>query len=199
MKQSQFFIFQALNELRQIASIPENMSEGKIESPKRELLQEQLMDSIANGHKALIFANYLNAVELIGQSLDKEGIDFVSMTGATRNRQQLVDKFQNDPNCKAFVMTLKTGGTGLNLTAADTIFIFDPWWNVAAENQAIDRAHRMGQENKVLAYKLITQDTIEEKILKLQQVKKELFDNVIGTDNSSVKALSEDDIDYILG
>ena len=95
-------------------------------------------------------------------------------------------------------MTLKTGGTGLNLTAADTIFIFDPWWNVAAENQAIDRAHRIGQRNKVLAYKLITEGSIEEKIMKLQQMKKELFDNVISSDGASLKALSEEDIDFIL-
>ena len=199
LQNSKFFIFQALNELRQIASLPENVTNGRIISPKRELLQEQLMDTIANGHKALVFANYLNAVELIGETLNAEGIDYVSMTGATRDRQKLVDRFQNDPNCKVFIMTLKTGGTGLNLTAADTIFIFDPWWNVAAENQAIDRSHRFGQVNKVLAYKLITQNTIEEKILQLQQVKKELFDNIIESDSSSLKSLSEDDINFILG
>ncbi|MEM1121914.1 MAG: DEAD/DEAH box helicase, partial [Bacteroidota bacterium] len=198
MQQSRFFIFQALNELRQIASTPEKFSEGKIPSPKRELLQEQLMDSIANGHKVLVFVNFLATIELIADQLDESGVDFVSMTGGTRDRQSLVNRFQNDPNCKVFVMTLKTGGTGLNLTAADTIFIFDPWWNVAAENQAIDRAHRIGQQNKVLAYKLITEGTIEEKILQLQQVKKELFDNVISADGASLKALSEEDIDFIL-
>ena len=199
MQQSRFFIFQALNELRQIASTPEKFSEGKVLSPKREMLQEQLLDTVANGHKALIFVNFLATIELISEQLEEAGIDFVSMTGATRNRQTLVNRFQNDPNCKVFLMTLKTGGTGLNLTAADTIFIFDPWWNVAAENQAIDRAHRIGQTNKVLAYKLITKDTIEEKILELQQVKKELFDNVISADGPSLKALSEEDIDFILG
>ena len=198
MQQSRFFIFQALNELRQIASTPEKYSEGKIVSPKRELLQEQLMETVANGHKALVFVNFLATIELIGDQLEEMGIDFVSMTGATRDRQALVNRFQNDPNCKVFVMTLKTGGTGLNLTAADNIFIFDPWWNVAAENQAIDRAHRIGQKNKVLAYKLITAESIEEKIMKLQQMKKELFDNVISADGASLKALSEEDIDFIL-
>ncbi|MEM9849079.1 MAG: DEAD/DEAH box helicase, partial [Bacteroidota bacterium] len=196
---SQFFIFQALNELRQIASVPENLSDGKIPSPKRELLQEQLLDTVANGHKALVFANYLSAVELISEAVESAGIGYVSMTGATRNRQKLVDRFQNDPDCRVFIMTLKTGGTGLNLTAADTIFIFDPWWNVAAENQAIDRAHRIGQKNTVLAYKLITQGTIEEKILKLQEVKKELFDSIITTDGSATKSLTEEDINFILG
>ncbi|MGK0389478.1 MAG: SNF2 family DNA or RNA helicase, partial [Maribacter sp.] len=195
---SKFFVFQALNELRQIASVPENYSEGKIASPKVELLQERLIETVANGHKALVFVNFLTTIDLISKQLNEMGIDYVSMTGATRDRQSLVQKFQNDPNCKAFIMTLKTGGTGLNLTAADTIFIFDPWWNVAAENQAIDRAHRMGQKNKVLAYKLITEGSIEEKILQLQEVKKEMFDNVISADGAAMKSLSEDDINFML-
>jgi len=199
LKQSRFFIFQALSELRQIASTPERYSDGKIISPKRELLESQLLDTIANGHKALIFVNFLAGIELIGEQLESMGIDFVSMTGATRDRQGLVERFQTDPSCSVFLMTLKTGGTGLNLTAADTIFIFDPWWNVAAENQAIDRAHRFGQTNKVLAYKMITQGTIEEKILKLQQLKKELFDNVISADGAALKSMTKEDIDYILG
>jgi SNF2 family DNA or RNA helicase len=96
-------------------------------------------------------------------------------------------------------MTLKTGGLGLNLTAADTIFLFDPWWNVAAEHQAVDRAHRIGQKQTVTSYKLITRNTIEEKILKLQEKKQELFDQIISTDSAALKTLSEDDIDYILG
>ena len=198
LQQSRFFVFQALNELRQIASIPEHYSDQAIASSKLETLIEHLFEAISNGHKVLIFVNYLAAIESISEKLDAEGISFVSMTGATRNRQILVDQFQGDPNCKAFLMTLKTGGTGLNLTAADRIFIFDPWWNVAAENQAIDRAHRIGQQNKVFAYKLITQHTIEEKILELQNLKKALFDNVIGADSSSLKSLDEEDINFIL-
>ncbi len=199
LQQTRFFIFQALNELRQIASIPEARSDGKILSPKRELLQEQVLDAIANGHKVLIFVNFLAAIELIGEQLDHAGIDFVSMSGSTRDRQTLVNRFQNDPNCCVFLMTLKTGGTGLNLTAADTVFIFDPWWNGAAESQAIDRAHRIGQQNKVLAYKMITQGSIEEKILQLQEKKKELFDNIISADTGAMKSLSEEDINFILG
>lgn len=196
---AQFFVFQALNELRQIATIPEGLTDGRVESAKLDLLSEQLMDSIANGHKALVFVNFLAAIESISARLDAAGVGFVTMSGATRDRQALVNRFQNDPDCRVFVMTLKTGGVGLNLTAADTIFIYDPWWNVAAENQAIDRAHRIGQQNKVLAYKLIAQDSIEEKILQLQQIKKELFDNIISADGASLKALSEDDIKLLLG
>lgn len=199
IQQSQFFIFQAMNELRQIASVPESQTENRIHSPKLEILMEQLEDAIANKHKILVFANYLSAVELIGEELDKRGIDFVTMTGSTRNRQELVERFQNDADCKVFILTLKTGGTGLNLTAADMVFIFDPWWNKAAENQAIDRAHRIGQDKKVMSYKLITMNTIEEKILKLQEVKSALFENIISTDSASLKALSEEDIQFILG
>ena len=199
IQQAQFFVFQAMNELRQIASIPEAQTESRIDSPKAELLMEQLDDAIANRHKVLVFANYLAAVEHIGEELDKRGIDFVTMTGSTRNRQQLVEKFQTDPDCKVFVLTLKTGGTGLNLTAADMVFIFDPWWNKAAENQAIDRAHRIGQQKKVLSYKLITLGTIEEKILKLQETKTALFDTIISSDSASLKSLTEEDIEFMLG
>jgi superfamily II DNA or RNA helicase len=199
IQQSQFYIFQALNELRQIASIPESQTENRIHSPKLELLVEQLEDAIANRHKVLVFANYLGAVELIGEELNNRGIDFVSMTGSTRNRQELVERFQTDANCKVFILTLKTGGTGLNLTAADMVFIFDPWWNKAAENQAIDRTHRIGQSKKVMSFKLITLGTIEEKILKLQEVKSALFENIISSDNASLKSISEEDIQFILG
>ncbi|MFZ2898805.1 MAG: SNF2-related protein [Saprospiraceae bacterium] len=196
---AQFFIFQALSELRQAATIPEALTEGRVESAKLELLTEQLLDALANGHKALVFVNFLAAIDSIGERLAEAGIDFVAMTGATRDRESLVNRFQSDPSCRVFLMTLKTGGAGLNLTAADTIFLYDPWWNAAAESQAIDRAHRIGQTRKVLAYKLIAQGTIEEKMLELQQLKKELFDNIISADSSSLKALSEDDIKMLLG
>lgn len=198
IQSSQFFIFQALNELRQIATVPEGVSDGKVKGAKIELLTEQVFDAVANGHKILIFVNFLAAIETVSHRLNEAGIDFVSMTGATRDRQKLVNRFQNDPECKVFLMTLKTGGVGLNLTAANTIFIYDPWWNKAAENQAMDRAHRMGQKNKVLAYKLIMQGTIEEKILKLQELKNSLFDDVISSDSASLKSLSEEDIEVLL-
>lgn len=196
---SQFFVFQAMNELRQIASIPESHSDGKIESPKLELLIEQLADAVSNRHKVLVFANYLDAIELISEKLGEQQIDHVTMTGSTKDRQKVVDQFQNDPNCKVFLLTLKTGGTGLNLTAADMVFIFDPWWNKAAENQAIDRAHRMGQSKKVFSYKIIAKATIEEKMIQLQEKKSELFNAIISTDSTSLKSFSQDDVDFILG
>jgi len=199
IEKSQFYILQALTELRQIASSPEARTEGKVISAKREALMENILDAVANGHKSLIFVSFLNAIETISEDLEKNGIDFVSMTGATRDRQKLVERFQGDKNCKVFLMTLKTGGVGLNLTAADMVYIYDPWWNLAAENQAIDRTHRMGQKKTVFSYKLITKGTIEEKILQLQEQKKELFENLIGSDSASIKSLNQEDIDFILG
>ncbi|MEM6803485.1 MAG: DEAD/DEAH box helicase [Bacteroidota bacterium] len=198
IQKSQFVIFQALNELRQIASIPEQFSDGKIISAKRELLLERLEETLANGQKALIFVNFLAALEILGEELSNMGVDFVSMSGATRKRQEVVNRFQEDPNCRVFLMTLKTGGTGLNLTAASTVFLYDPWWNVAAEHQAIDRAHRIGQVNKVHALRLIAAGTIEEKIRLLQEKKQELFENVIGADSAALKSMTQEDIDYIL-
>ena len=199
IEKSQFYIFQALSELRQIASIPESKSDGQILSPKREVLMENIVDSVANGHKILVFANFLSAIDYIAEDLEKEGIEYLVMTGATRDRQTLVDRFQRDQRVKVFLMTLKTGGVGLNLTAADTIFIFDPWWNRAAENQAVDRTHRIGQNRTVFSYRLITQASIEEKIMELQGKKSELFENIISADSASLKSLDETDIEFILG
>lgn len=199
IRKSQFFILQALTELRQIASIPESKSDNTIVSPKREALLEQVLDVIANGHKVLVFANFLHAIDCLAEDLEQNGIDYLLMTGATHDRERLVKQFQTDDTYKVFLMTLKTGGLGLNLTAADYIFIFDPWWNKSAENQAIDRTHRIGQDKTVFSYKLITKGTIEEKILQLQELKRELFDALITSDGASLKSLDEQDVEFMLG
>ena len=198
IEKSQFFILQAMLELRQIASCPEARSDGDIISPKRELLLDQVQEAIGNRHKILIFANFLSVIESVTADLEDAGIPYLSMTGATRNRQELVEQFQNDPGIKVFIMTLKTGGVGLNLTAADTIFIFDPWWNVSAENQAIDRTHRIGQTRSVLCYRLICKNSIEEKMMELQDQKRKLFEAIISSDSGAVKRMTEDDIEFML-
>lgn len=198
VQKSQFIMFQALNELRQIASIPENFSDGKIASPKIDQLMDSLTEAVENGHKVVVFFNFLTGIELVADRLDKMGIGHVEMTGATTNREKVVARFQKTDDCKVMLMTLKTGGVGLNLTAADTVFIFEPWWNKAAEEQAINRLHRIGQTQKVLSYSIITADTIEDKILQLQQQKAELFESLISSDSSSTKMLSEEDINFIL-
>ncbi len=194
-----FMILQALTELRRLASVPEADGEFYEVSAKRKYLKEVVASITSDGHKCLIFTNFLATIELIGEDLEEMGIGYLSMTGATRDRQSLVQRFQNDPSIGAFIMTLKTGGVGLNLTAADYVFIVDPWWNRAAENQAIDRTHRIGQENPVFCYRMIAKDTIEEKILELQQRKADLVASLLTSDSNAVKSLSEKDIEMLLG
>ena len=155
-----------------------------------------LEEIVLNNHKVLIFSNFLGVLDLISSKAEEIGYNHLIMTGATRNREELVKKFQEDKNISLFLMTLKVGGVGLNLTSADYVFIVDPWWNVAAENQAIDRVYRIGQKNKVFSYKLITKGTIEEKILELQKIKKDLS-NII--DSQAEINLTEKDLEFILG
>ena len=193
-----FFVLQAINELRHIVSSPD-LESKKIISSKKEVLIENVIEAIENNHKVLVFVNYLSSIESICDSLKENKIKYLKMTGQTKDRQALVDKFQNDSRYKVFVMTLKTGGVGLNLVSADTIFIYDPWWNTTVENQAIDRAYRLGQDKTVFAYKMIMRNTIEEKILKLQEIKNKLLDDLISEDNLSTKNLSKNDIEFILG
>jgi SNF2 family DNA or RNA helicase len=199
IENSRFAILQAFTELRQIASVPEIKSEMPITSSKIDVLFDMLADIISNKHKVLIFMNFLGAIDAIADKADALGYSFLVMTGSTRNRQELIDQFQNDPSIHLFLMTLKTGGLGVNLTAADYVFIFDPWWNLAAENQAIDRTHRIGQKNTVFSYKLISRGTIEEKIAHLQKMKKDLTDAVISGDEGGLKVISNEDLSFILG
>jgi len=194
-----FFVLEALLELRQLATIPEEKSEGAIVSPKRELLVESVQDAVLNGHKVLVFTNFLAAVDLLSADFSERGIGHLTLTGATGNREALVRQFQNGDDIKVFLLTLKAGGLGLNLTAADTVFVFDPWWNSAAEAQAVDRAHRIGQDRTVFTYRLIVRDSVEEKILQLQERKKRLFDAIIGSDGVALKSLTEADVANLLG
>ena len=196
-EQSQMFIFQALAELRQIATVPEIKTEGQIRSAKREVILESLDDVLKNRHKAIIFSNYIGTLEYLAEDIEKLGYEYLFMSGATKDRMSLVEKFQTDSRYPVFLMTLKTGGVGLTLTEAEYVYIVDPWWNIAAENQAIDRAHRIGQKHTVFAYKLIAQDTIEERILTLQEQKRDLFNTVITNDHSMLKKFDADDMNYI--
>ncbi len=199
LAQSRFVVLEALLELRQLATVPESKSDGLIVSAKREILMETLKEAVINNRKCLVFTNFLAGVEQVSEALNEEAIEHLTMTGSTSNRQQLVERFQNDPRLKVFVMTLKTGGVGLNLTAADTVFVLDPWWNTSAEAQAIDRTHRIGQSRTVFTYRLIARDTIEEKIMALQQRKRELVDQIVSSDGAALKVLSEADIEHLLG
>jgi superfamily II DNA or RNA helicase len=199
LAKSRFLILQAFTELRRLASVPEAEWDSGTPSAKREFLKERIQETSQNGHKCLVFTNYLATVDLVSRDLADLGIGNLVMTGATSDRQALVRQFQTDPEIKAFIMTLKTGGLGLNLTAAEYVFIFDPWWNSSAESQAIDRTHRIGQKNPVFCYRLIAKDTIEEKILALQEKKTGLVSSLISSDTEAFKSLDEADIEYLLG
>ena len=142
--------------------------------------------------------NVTSLLAIVKDRLDLQGVTYEYLDGRTRDRQARVERFQNDPECKLFLISLKAGGLGLNLTAAEYVFLLDPWWNPAVEAQAIDRAHRIGQTRRVFAYRLITKDTVEEKVLQLQETKRELADAIINADNSLIRTLERKDLELLL-
>ncbi len=150
------------------------------------------------GHKALVFSQFVSLLSIVRNRLDALGIPYAYIDGSTQNRQQQVERFQTDPACPLFLISLKAGGLGLNLTAAEYVFLLDPWWNPAVEAQAIDRAHRIGQTRHVIAYRLIAKDTVEEKVLELQQNKRQLADAIISEDGSLLANLTRDDLQLLL-
>jgi SNF2 family DNA or RNA helicase len=167
-------------------------------SGKMELLKETLVELLASGHKILIFSQFVSMLRIMEEHLQREGIAYAYMDGASQNRQEEVERFNRDPALKVFLLSLKVGGVGLNLTSADTVIIYEPWWNPAVENQAIDRVHRIGQNNAVLAYRLITKGTIEEKMLELQNRKRFLMDALVLSEESLGKKLDWEDIKFLL-
>lgn len=204
VQKSAFLILEGLNRLRMVCDCPSLIKDGdtrhfKSESVKlNELVRE--MDENAGQHKVLIFSQFLGMLDLLRVQLEAKGIKHLYLDGGTaaKDRQGLVDSFQNDADIKVFLISLKAGGVGLNLTAADYVYIVDPWWNPAVEDQAIDRTHRIGQKNKIFAYKLICKDTIEEKIHQLQQKKKKLAKEIVSEEASFIKKLTKDDVAWLL-
>ena len=196
---SQIVLLQGLTKLRQIANHPQLVEEDYAEdSGKMNDVLRMLQNAIDKGHKILIFSQFVKHLAIFKKYLKEQKMDFAYLDGATKDRQAQVEKFQNNEDLRIFLISLKAGGLGLNLTAADYVFILDPWWNPAIESQAVDRAYRMGQKNTVHTYKFITKNTVEEKILKLQNAKKQLADELISTEDSFVKSLSKEDIEDIL-
>ena len=159
---------------------------------------DQLDELRQEGHKALVFSQFTSLLAIVRSRLDDAGIAYEYLDGATRNREAHVDAFQNDAGCGLFLISLKAGGLGLNLTAAEYVFLLDPWWNPAVEAQAVDRAHRIGQTRPVFAYRLIARDTVEEKVLELQKTKRELADAILGEDNSLIRDLKREDLELLL-
>jgi SNF2 family DNA or RNA helicase len=193
-----FRLLKAMTILRRLAGIPEADDNYTGISAKREYFLDMVDNLSSEGHKCLVFTNFLATVDLLSEDLANRGLANLVMTGATVDRQALVRRFQTDPEVKVLIMTLKTGGVGLNLTAADYVFIFDPWWNRSAETQAIDRVHRIGQTKPVFSYRLIARGTIEERILLLQEQKVDLVSNVLQGDGDLIKSLSPEDIRFLL-
>lgn len=192
---SQMAVLQGLTKLRQLANHPQMIDEGyEGDSGKNEEVLQKLETIIEEGHKVLVFSQFVKHLDIYRDYLEQNNVRYCYLDGSTTNRQEQVDIFQNDDSIKIFLISLKAGGLGLNLTAAEYVFLLDPWWNPAIEAQAIDRAHRIGQQKTVFTYKFITRNSVEEKILTLQRNKRKLFDNLITTEENFVKSLSKDDI-----
>ncbi len=198
LEKSRMSIFSALLRLRQICCHPRLYDKENIkkinESGKFEHLKEMLEEIISEKHRVLLFSQFVDMLELVRAWLDKEGIRYEYLTGQTKDRQGAVERFNNNDDIPIFLISLKAGGTGLNLTGADYVIHYDPWWNPAVEDQATDRAYRIGQKKKVFVYRLITKNTVEEKIQKLKQVKRNLVDSVISVDRNITKSLTMDDV-----
>ena len=195
-EKSSFLILEALLKLRQICDSPALLSDdadyGNDSAKLDEIIRE--IEENASNHKILIFSQFLKMLDLIRQHLDKAGIPYEYLDGSTQDRASRVRNFQESQQCRVFLMSLKAGGVGINLTEADYVYLVDPWWNPAVEQQAIDRTHRIGQEKKVFAYKMICKDTVEEKILLLQARKKDIAKDLISTEQGLIKKLTQDDI-----
>jgi len=202
LAKSRMVVFSALLRLRQICCDVRllKLPDAKMKAPsgKLELFGELLEEIIDGGHRALVFSQFVEMLSLLREQLDKGGVKYCYLDGSTKNRGEVVAEFQKSNEIPLFLISLKAGGTGLNLTAADTVIHFDPWWNPAVEDQATDRAHRIGQHRVVTSYKLITRDTIEEKILTLQNRKREIIQATIGGEEEFAASLNWEEIQELL-
>ncbi|MEM1353722.1 MAG: DEAD/DEAH box helicase [Planctomycetota bacterium] len=201
-----FMVLEALLRLRQAACHPAlidktsavQFDRENVPSAKLDELEQRLDEIIDEGSKALVFSQFTSMLALIRKRLDQRGIKYAYLDGQTRNRKDVVQRFQTDPDLPVFLISLKAGGVGLNLTAAEYVFIMDPWWNPAVEAQAIDRTHRIGQKKPVFAYRLICEDTVEQRILELQSRKRDLADAVVGGEGNILANLSREDLERLL-
>lgn len=200
MKRSKIQVLAALTRLRQAACHPGLIDKNRKNAAgaKLDTLLPQLKELAEEGNKALVFSQFTSFLDIVQRRLDEEGIVYERLDGRTQDRQARVARFQTDPECKLFLISLKAGGVGLNLTSAGYVFLLDPWWNPAAEAQAIDRTHRIGQTVPVFAYRLIAKDTVEEKVLALQATKRALADAILGGDSGPITDLKREDLELLL-
>jgi SNF2 family DNA or RNA helicase len=167
-------------------------------SAKFDALVPQLIEVREEGHKCLVFSQFTSLLALLRERLDAEHIKYEYLDGKTRDREAPVRRFQEDPDCGVFLISLRAGGLGLNLTAAEYVFLLDPWWNPAVEAQAIDRAHRIGQTRHVFAYRLLAAGTVEDKIVELQRTKRDLADAIVRADAGLLRNLKAEDLEVLL-
>ncbi|CDA15719.1 sNF2-related protein [Clostridium sp. CAG:571] len=194
---SQIKILALLMRLRQICCHPSLFIDNyKGESSKLNQCMQITKDAVEGGHKILLFSGYTSMFNILEKELKKEEIEYFKLTGQTKvsDRIKLVEEFNENDKIKVFLISLKAGGTGLNLTGADMVIHYDPWWNISAENQATDRTYRIGQKKNVQVYKLITKNSIEERIYELQQKKEKLIDSMLSTKETFVNKLSKEEI-----
>lgn len=201
LAKAQLQILAGITRLRQAACDPRLLGLprefGDDDSGKLVALRELLQNAVEGGHKVLVFSQFVTMLRLVEKALREDGLTYEYLDGSTKDRQARVERFQNDPSVGVFLISLKAGGTGLNLTAADTVIHFDPWWNPAVEQQATDRAHRIGQTRVVSVYRLVAAGTIEEKILQLKQKKRELVASVLSEDAGGTKKLTKSDLEEL--
>jgi SNF2 family DNA or RNA helicase len=196
---TQFLLLQGLTRLRQIANHPRlAFPDYEGNSGKLEEVLDKLAMIVQEGAKVLVFSQFVSHLKIVKDYLDLVEWNYAYLDGATKDRQAEVERFQNDENVKVFLISLKAGGLGLNLTAAEYVLLLDPWWNPAVEAQAIDRAHRIGQKNTVITYRFISKNTVEEKILALQRSKRQLAEELITVEEGFMKSLSSEDIMMLL-
>ncbi len=195
-----FMVLEALLRLRQAACHPGLIDEKRANEPSAKLdsLLDRLADVIDEGSKALVFSQFTSMLSLVKPRLDERGIKYCYLDGQTRDRREVVKEFQDNKDIPLFLISLKAGGFGLNLTAAEYVFILDPWWNPAVEAQAIDRTHRIGQTKPVFAYRMVCQDTVEQRIVDLQNRKRKLAEAIVGGDDSLLRSLSREDLENLL-
>ena len=200
LSKSKMHVLEALLRLRQAASHLALVDKHRVDAPsaKFDVLVPRLLEVIDEGHKALVFSQFTELLGLLRGRLDEAKVTYEYLDGKTRDRAERVERFSTDPDCKVFLISLKAGGVGLNLTAAEYVFLLDPWWNPAAEAQAIDRAHRIGQSRHVFAYRLIAKDTVEEKVAELQNSKRQLADAILSADPALIRNLKPEDLELLL-
>ncbi|MBX3374238.1 MAG: SNF2 helicase associated domain-containing protein [Phycisphaeraceae bacterium] len=200
LARSKIMVLEALLRLRQAACHCGLVDRAHMNVPsaKMDVLMPHLAEVAAEGHKSLVFSQFTSLLSIVRARLDAEGVPYAYLDGRTRDRAARVRAFQEDPACRVFLISLKAGGVGLNLTAAEYVFLLDPWWNPAVEAQAIDRAHRIGQTRRVLACRLIASDTIEERVLELQRSKKHLAESIIRADAGLIRSLTVEDLKVLL-